>query len=475
MKLALALGAVLNLLASCVPNTPALAPDSHLPAQYRGLEAQMLSSLADLQWQKFYDDPELQHLISLALVKNYTVGEAYAAVLLAQANLAGVAGNQQPQGGLTVAAPFQGNFGTKGKATPATEFAPSASVGVSYQIDLFGKLASATAAARAQLLSSVAAQNTVRWTLVSQVASSYFQLRELDAALTITQRTIKDRQEDVRLTKLRVDLGENSIQDLYQSQQALYQATQELPLIKQSIAQTENALSVLAGEYPHEIKRGLPLEKQVVMPAVPATGVPSELLRRRPDIQQAEYNLIAADANIDVARKELYPSLSLGGSVGVSGTRVTGVDLPAYLGPLANINGVFYGPTGLFSLVPQLTQTIFSGGKLQANVAGARAQQQQLTYSYLQTVLTAYQEVSNNIVAYDQQRAYREQVELNAKTSAASTHVAFERYDQGETSYLEVLNAQTNEYTADIALEQALLNERLALVQLYLSLGGGWN
>jgi multidrug efflux system outer membrane protein len=474
VKLAIALAAALNVLASCVPNTPAIAPDAHLPAGYRGQAFPAEASLATIPWQKFYNDPELQRLIAAALVKNNTVGEAYAAVLEAQANLAGVAGNQQPQAGLNVQAPYGVNFGKKNDASPGTEFLPAASVSVSYQIDLFGKLASATAAARAQLLSSMAAQETVRWTLVSQVATAYFQLRELDASLEITLRTIKDREEDVRLTKLRVDLGENSIQDLYQSQQALYQATQELPLIRQSVAQSENALSVLTGAYPDTVPRGLPLEKQITMPAVPPTGLPSELLRRRPDIAQAEYNLIAADANIDVARKEFYPSLALGASVGVSGSRVTGVNLPSYLGPLANINGTFYGPTGLFTLVPQLTQTIFSGGRLQANLAGAKARQQQLVYAYLQTVLTADEEVANNIAAYNQQRAYREQVQLNEETSAASVRVAFERYNQGETSYLEVLNAQTAQYTAELSLEQARLGERLALVQLYLALGGGW-
>jgi multidrug efflux system outer membrane protein len=474
LKLALLAFAAVNLIASCVPNTPTALPDAHLPSLYRGVEAQPSQSLANLPWQRFYDDPVLQDLIAQALQKNNTVQEAYAVILAARANLGITAGNQQPQVGATVQAPFQTNFGHTSSATPKTDFEPSGTVGVSYQIDLFGRLASATAAARAQVFSTIAAQNVVWSTLVSQVASAYFQLLELDATLDITKRTIKAREDNARLTKLRVDYGESSIQDFYQAEQALYETTEQLPLITEGIAQTENALSVLVGEYPHAIARGLPLDKQIAMPAVPATGVPSELLQRRPDVQQAEYNLVAADANIDVARKLLYPSLSLGANIGLSGVVVSGVKLPASLGPLAAVNGVFFGPLGLFSIVPQLTQTIFSGGRLRANVQLAKAQQQELTSAYLQTVLTAFQEVSTNVVAYKQQRAYREQADLYENASIGSTRVAFERYDQGQTSYLEVLNAQTRQYQADIALEQARLNERLALVQLYLSLGGGW-
>jgi multidrug efflux system outer membrane protein len=473
VKLALALVAMLNLLASCIPSTPTNAPVSHLPPVYRGVDAPR-PSLADISWEKFYNDPVLVGLIRQAFKKNNTVGEAYAAVMQAQANLGIVAGNQQPQGSLGVQVPYVYNYGNKSSASPQTEFMPAATFGVSYQIDLFGKLASATAAARAQLLSSIAAQDTVRWTLVSQVASAYFQLLELDTTLDITNRTIAARKENLRLTKLRVDLGESSIQDQLQAEQALYETTEQLPLIVQNIAQTENAISVLSGDYPHAIARGLPLDKQVAMPAVPSAGVPSELLHRRPDIAQAEYNLEAADANIDVARKELYPSLSLGVNAGVSGTIVHGVNLPASLGPLASVNGIFFGPAGLLSAVPQLTQSIFSGGRLQANVSLAKAQQQQLTYSYLQTVLTAFQEVSNNVVAYNQQRAYTEQARLYTGSSIQSTKIAFERYDEGQTSFLEVLNAETREYQAELNLEQARLNERLALVQLYLSLGGGW-
>ncbi len=474
MKLILATAALLSLIASCVPNTPTQPPDSHLPATYRGAADEMTVSLAESPWRKLYGDPALQALIAQALEKNYSVELAYAAILAAKSNLQIVAGNQQPQGGATVQAPYQVNAGDISRLTPTTGFGPNASISASYQIDLFGKLASATAAARAQLFATEAARNVVLATLVSQVATAYFQLLELDALRDITHRTVVSRTENVRLTQLRVDYGETSLQDLRQAQQALYETTEQVPLIAQSIAQTENALSVLTGDYPHAIARGLSLEQQIAMPPFPPAGIPSEMLVRRPDIAQAEFALAAADANLDVARKELYPSLSLGATVGVSGQIVNGINVPAVLSPIVSINGVFNGPTGLFALLPQLTQTLFSGGRLQANVQLSRAQQQQAALSYLQTVQNAFLEVADDVVAYDQQRAYRVQAGLYADASIDSLRLANERYEAGQTSYLEVLNSETRSYQAETAVEQAKLSERLALVQLYLALGGGW-
>jgi outer membrane protein, multidrug efflux system len=474
VKFFVAVAVLLSLIASCVPNTPTQPPGAQLPAEYRGTGGETTISLGASPWRKLYDDPVLQALIAKALQKNYTVQQAYAAVLVAKANLDLVAGNQQPQVGATVQAPYQVNAGEISRLTPTTEFGPNASLSASYQIDLFGKLASATSTARAQLFATQAAGNVVYATLVSQVASAYFQLLELDSIKSITENTAAARKENVRLTQLRVDYCDVSIQDLLQAQQALYETTEQLPLILQSIAQTEDALSALTGEYPHAIARGLSLEKQIAMPDLPPAGVPSELLTRRPDVVQAEYTLAAADANIDVARKELYPSLSLGATASVSGSIVNGINLPAILAPVAGINNVFYGPQGLFALVPQLTQAIFSGGRLQANVRLTQAQQQEAVASYLQTVLTAFTEVADDIAAYDQQRAYRVQVGLYEAASTKSLKVANERYEAGETSYLEVLNAETRSYQADANLQQAKLSERLALVQLYLALGGGW-
>jgi multidrug efflux system outer membrane protein len=471
-RVSLALAGVLAL-SSCLPNTPTAPPNAHVPSTYRGPSTDG-TSLGAVPWRKLYDDPVLQGLIEQALVKNYSVEQAYQSVLEAQANLTIVHAGQLPVVGATVQAPYQNVQGERSALTPANAFNPEAALSASYEVDLFGKLASSTAAARAQLLATEEAQNSLFAALVSEVANAYFQLLDLDATLEITKSTIVARTDDVRLTKLRVDYGESSLQDLRQAQQALYETTENLPLIEQNIAQTENALSVLTGDYPHDITRGLKLDQQVQMPAVPAAGLPSELLERRPDIKQAEFTLVAADAQLDVARKLLYPSLNFGASATVAGQIVNGIapQLPAAL--VSGVNGVFTGPQGLFSLLPSLTQPIFNGGKLKANVHLAQAEQQQLAYAYLQTVQNAFEDVSNALAAYDDQRKYRVQVDLYAAASLDSTRLANERYEAGETSYLEVLNAQTRSYQAEIAAIQARLDERLALVALYQALGGGW-
>ena len=474
MKIALAAFVIANIVASCVPPTPPAPPDAALPAAFRG-EASSMTSLAAVPWQQLYVDPVLQGLIKAALAKNETVAQAYAAVIVAQANLGIVNANQQPFVNGALQAPYQITTAGRPASTPATVFAPQLGISAGYQVDLFGRLKSASAATRAQLLATESAANVVVETLVSQVASAYFQLRELDATLSYSMEAEADDRENLRLILLRVQYGESSIQDQYQAQQALYQVTQNIPLIRQSIAQNENALSVLTGGYPHDIPRGLELRAQIALPALPPAGVPADLLSRRPDVAQAEYTLAAAAANVDVARKALYPSLTLGVSAAATGQVASGLypNLSPALASLLAVNNVFYGPLGVFSIVPQLAQSIFSGGGLQSQVRLAKAQQQQLVYAYLQTVENAALEVSNALVFYSESGNRVSELEGSADVSQKSVTVANERYAQGETSYLEVLNADTLLYNTQIALEGARLNERLALVQLYLALGGG--
>jgi multidrug efflux system outer membrane protein len=460
-------------LSSCIPDTPTAPPDAHLPPLYRDMQS-AAPSLAQVPWQSLYADGTLRDLIAQALAKNYNAQSAYESVVAAREQLAITHADELPAVQGTVEAPYQATAGNRPGSTPTRAFLPQASVGASYQIDLFGKLRSATAAARAQLLATQAAYDGVRWALVSQVATSYFQLRELDAVLDFSQSAAKDREDSLRLVKLRVQYGESSMQDQLQAEQALYQVSQNVPLLRASIAQTENALSILAGDYPHQITRGLSLDDQLALPQFPAAGIPGELLARRPDIRQAEETLVAADAQVDVARKLLLPTLTLGGSAGVEGQLSTGTfpNLPKALANLGG-SGVFYGPTGVFSLLPQLTQAIFTGGALKARVRLTQAQQQQAVLAYLQTVQGAVRDVSNAAAAYTGQRAHRVTQQADTAASAASTKLAVLRYNEGQTSYLEVLDAQTREYQAQIDAQTALLNERLALVQLYAALGGG--
>lgn len=472
MKLLVALIALVQLIASCVASTPSAPPDAQMPQTYRG-NASTAASLGDLPWRQLYGDPVLQGLIERALVKNYDVELAYTSILESEAQLGITQANQSLFINGIINAPYLVTTGAKPPGNPQTQFSPEAGIAASYQVDLFGKLASATGSARDTLLSTEAAKNTVLATVVAEVASAYFQLRELDRVLAFTDEAVTARQEGVRLMTLRVEGGESSLQDQRQAEQSLYEVTVEVPALKQSIAQTENALSVLTGEYPHAIDRGLPLDQQVKMPDVPDTGVASTLLQRRPDIQQAEYGIAAAAGNVDVARKLLYPSISLGGTAAIGGQVSTGL-YPNGPKALAAVNNVFYGPLGLFSILPQLLAPIFNGGQIRSQIHLAQAQQQGTAISYLRTVHRAFEEVSDDVTAYNDQRARTVQLGLNQTASLDSVRLALERYNNGYTSYLEVLDAQTRAYQSQTSFAQGQLNERLALVQLYLALGGGW-
>lgn len=473
MKLALALVALVQIIASCVPNSPSTPPDAQLPVVYRG-DASTAASLGNVPWRKLYDDPVLQDLIQKALARNFNVEIAYTNILQAEANLGITAANQSVFVNGVVRAPYEATTGTKAPGTPSSQFLPLAGITADYQVDLFGKLASATGSARNQLLSTQAAFETVLATVVAEVATAYFQLRELDQVLAFTQQAVTVREQNVRLMKLRVQGGESSMQDQRQAEQSLYEVSQNVPALKQSIAQTENALAVLTGDYPHDITRGLPLEQQIEMPALPQAGVASELLQRRPDIRQAEYAIAAAAGNVDVARKLLYPSITLGASAAVGGQIINGEALKAPIPILTPINGAFYGPLGLFSIVAQLLQPIFNGGQIRSQIHLAEAQKQQIAVSYLQTVHRAFEEVSDDITSYNESRLRTTQLELYERASLDSVRLAMERYENGYTSYLEVLDAQTREYQAQTDVAQGHLNERLALVQLYVALGGGW-
>lgn len=474
LHLVVALIVLLDLGASCSA-TPSSPPDAQAPSTYRG-QASTAASLGGTPWRKLYNDPVLQALIERALAKNFDIEVAYTQIMEAEASLGITAANQSVFVNGVAQVPYEEITQKRPPAVPSSQFSPQVGITASYQLDLFGKLAAATGSARNTLLSTQEATDTVLATVVAEVAGAYFQLRELDDVLAFTQQAITARTENVRLMTLRVEGGESSMQDLRQAEQSLYEVTQNLPVVEQSIAQTENALSVLTGDYPHDITRGLPLLQQVAMPNVPQTGVPSDLLQRRPDIQQAQYAIAAAAGNVDVAKRELYPSITLGGSAAAGGSVASGEypNLPPALAALSNSNGVWYGPFGVFSVIGQLVQPIFNGGQIHAQIRLSEAQQQQITIQYLQTVHRAFEEVSDDVTAYNDSRQRTQQLQLNENASVDSVRLARERYENGYTSYLEVLDAQTREYQAQTDLAQGQLNERLALVQLYLALGGGW-
>jgi multidrug efflux system outer membrane protein len=295
-------------------------------------------------------------------------------------------------------------------------------------------------------------------TLVANLAADYFQLRQLDLELEIAKRTLGSRRDSLKLTQTLEQHGINSLLDVRQSEQLVYTAATEVPDLERQVGQLENAISILLGNNPGDVPRGLKLTEQPHLPDVPA-GIPSSLLERRADVREAEGNLMAANAQIGVARAAYFPQVSLTGTAGYESPALT---------------NLFTGPAGLWNLTAAVTQPIFEGGRLKSNVRLAQAQHQQLLLTYQQTIQGAFRDVSNALIAYRKDREFRIQQEHLFESAQDAAHLSEVRFKAGTTDYLEVLTNETKYLSAELGLAQAQGNELVALVQLYQALGGGW-
>jgi outer membrane protein, multidrug efflux system len=435
------------LLAACTVGPNYQRPVAPVPAVYRGGDAPGAASLGDEKWWAVFQDEQLQKLVHTALQNNYDVRIAATRVLQAQAQLGITRADQFPN---ITAGP---NF--TAQRTPLYSYrAAVVQASFSWDIDFWGRYRRATEAARANLLASQWSQRIVLGTLVASVAAGYFQLRELDLELEISQRTLASRQQSLKITEALANGGATSLLDVRQAQQLVETAAAAIPDIQRQIAQQEDAISLLLGANPGDVVRGKPLTEQPLPAAIP-TGLPSRLLERRPDIQQAEQSLVAANAQIGVARAQLFPDISLTGSGGIASISLSSL-------------------TGSYSAVPALTQPIFNAGKLRANVRLAEAGQQQAVLTYQQSIQTALREVSDSLIGYQRFREFREHEEALTAAASGASDLSEMRYKGGVSSYLEVLTNETNYFSAQLNLARARLSERLSLVQIYNALGGGW-
>jgi outer membrane protein, multidrug efflux system len=319
----------------------------------------------------------------------------------------------------------------------------------------------ATEAARAQLLATEDAQKTVILTLVSDVASDYFQLLDLDLQLQITHDTVKTQEDSVKLTKLRLAHGVATKLDVLQAQQVLDTANAAIPDLERQIGQEEDAISILLGNYPQGVPRGRPLVEQPLPPEVPP-GLPSSLLERRPDIREAEQNLIAANAEIGVAKAAFFPQISLTGSGG------------GVFGRSSAFSSLMSSQVGIWSYGAQVTQPIFTAGRLRSNLRLAESVDRQDLIVYEQAIQLAFRDVSDALIGYQKYHEVRVEQEITVKDLQDSVSTSLQRYQGGITTYLEVLDGQRSLFNAEIILAQAQGNEYQSLVQLYKSLGGGW-
>ena len=438
------------LLAGCTVGPNYHRPAIDVPETFRNADSSATGlSLGSEKWWTVFQDPELQKLIRSALAQNYDTRITASRILQAQQQVTITRSQQFPQ--------INGTAGYLGQKIPAFGFAAYEIQGAfSWNIDFWGQYRRATEAAQANLLATDWNRNLVLSTVVQDVATTYFQLRELDLELDIAKRTLASRKESLQLTNTLEQGGATSLLDVRQAEQLVETAAETIPDTERQIAISEDMLSILMGENPHEIPRGLALTDEPVPEAVPA-GLPSGLLERRPDIRQAEQQLIAANAEIGVARAQLFPSLPLTGGGGAEGTQ------------LANL---FLGSAWNFSA--PLTQPIFTAGKLRANVKLAQAQQQQAVLTYQQTIQQAFRQVSDALISYTKAREFREHQDALTAAAQGAANLSEIRYRGGAASYLEVLTNETNYFAAQLNLARARLNERLALVQIYNALGGGW-
>jgi multidrug efflux system outer membrane protein len=452
---------VSSLVAGCAVGPNYHRPAVATPAAYRTLSDNsqvpaQTASFADLPWWQVFEDPQLQELIRTALKQNYDlllaterINAARAQVTVTRSSLfPQVQGDGSFQGGK------EGTFQTKYNFLSLTADA-------AFQLDFFGKLRRATEAARAQLLATQDAQQTVILTLVSDVASDYFALLQLDLQLQITHDTIKTQEDSVKLNNLRVEHGVATKLDVLQAQQVLDSANATVPNLERQIAQEENAISILLGNYPQAVPRGRPLVAQPLPPEVPP-GLPSSLLERRPDIREAEQILVAANAEIGVAKAQFFPQISLTGSGGGA------------FGRSSAFSGLMSSQVGIWSYGAQVSQPIFTGGALRGNLRLAESQHQQALIAYRQAIQQAFGDVSDGLIAYQKFHQVRVREEDSVADLQESVRLSNMRYKGGTTTYLEVLDGQRSLFTEELTLAQARGTEYQSLVQLYRALGGGW-
>ncbi len=472
--------ALIAALAGCKVGPNYKRPTVNTPSSYRGALAPDIAPptnatpLGAQKWNTVFTDPVLQQLITEALKNNYDVQIAADRVLEQQAQVGITKAAQYPT--LNVGATYDAlglpssllnSVNTSSNSSnnngQTNYYAGGITASVAWNLDFWGMYRRQTEAARANLRATEWAKQTTYATLVENIATSYYQLRTLDAELAITRSTLDARKQSLDLTQKLEQGGADSMADVRQAEELYYTAQAQIPDLERQIAQQENNLRLLLGEDPGPIVRNIADSTSIIAnaphPADVPVGLPSDLLERRPDVRRAEELLIQANANIGVARAQYFPQLALTGTGGTSGSQLKG---------LVNPVNVYYYAAG------NLTQPIFDAGKIRANYHLAQATDKELIDTYQQTIAGALRDVSNALIAYNKTREYREQQEKQTAASADAVRLARIRYKGGSTSYLEVLTTDTNLYNSQLTLEAAQQAEALSLVQLYNALGGGW-
>jgi len=463
--------AMLMLLSGCI-SPRYQRPDLPVPPSYRGdttapgasgtAHNGETGSLGELRWQDLIHDEELAKLIREALTHNYDAQIAAARVLEARAQLTVTRSARYPS--VNAQASYNNLRTAEDGTSPLPPGYPqdsdfsNLSVSLGWELDLWGQIRNASAAARASLLASEQARRAVLQTLVSDVAGAYFLLRDLDLEIEITRHDLKLREASLALVQLRVDNGYSSEIDLREAEVLVKSARTALTSLELQSEQTENQLAILLGRNPGPIARGRSLLEQGPAPRLPP-GLPSALLDRRPDIREAEQQLIASHALVAVAKAAFFPTLSLTASTGYES---------------AALRNLLRASNGMWLLNPAGSLPIFNAGAIRAGVRTAEARRQQALLLYQQTVQQAFREVADSLAGCRKLAELRTQQEGLVESLSASVEVADLRYQGGVASYLEYLDSERQLLDAQLLLVQVRREELNNVVTLYRALGGGW-
>ena len=450
---------LLALLASgCMVGPDYVRPPVDTPTAWR-LSEQDARDLANTVWWEQLGDPVLNDLVATALHENKDLMIAAARVEEFAGNYGFVRSGLFPQVGAGYEVRRQRDISAVvvGAGGGETYNSYDAVLNASWEIDIWGRIRRQTEAARAQLLASEEGRRGVILSLVGSVASAYINLRDLDRQLEIARATAKIRGESYEIFKLRFEGGIISVLELSQNRSQYEEALATIPPLEKAIAQQENGLSVLLGRNPGPIPRGKDID-HLTLPAIPA-GLPSDLLERRPDIRRTEQNLIAANALIGAARAAYFPTISLTGLFGYAST---------------SLSRLFDSQSKVWSYGAPITMPIFTAGAIAGQVQVAEAAQQEALFAYQKAIQEAFREVNDALVSQDRTReqlkAQRRQVEA-LRQYAATARL---RYDNGYTSYIEVLDAERSLFNVQLQYTQTQQVEFQSMINLYLAMGGGW-
>jgi multidrug efflux system outer membrane protein len=441
-------------------------PQVDIPPVYRGTPLGPVdpNSIANTKWFDIFKDEKLRELVDEAIRYNYDLREALAHVDEAAASVGITRSEQFPQIGASadLTTERRSRDGVVTIPEPIKRDRTFGSVLLNlftFELDVWGRLRKQTRAARADLAATDELRKAVLTTIISDVATAYFNLRELDFELDVARRTLQSRNESLRIIKLRQSRGVSTMLEVRQAEELVYSASEVIPALEQAIEQQENFISYLTGRNPEAIGRGQSLTEQMMPPTVPA-GIPSELIERRPDIRAAEQQLIAANARIGVAKAAFFPRISLTGFLGFESAQLT---------------NLFSGSRSVWGLLPQVAQPIFTGGRLKSTVRFTQAQRDVFVVNYQRTVQNAFREVSDSLIAHRKVKEVRTERQLLVTALQDRVRLAYLRYNGGVSNLLEALDADRSLFDAELSLAQARRDELLSVVQLYKALGGGWN